>query len=92
MATKSARTASPAGRPRNLAQTLVASLGDRIRDGRLAPGEKLPTEAAIMAEHGVSPREDEMLDAALVAGADQACLDRLAQGLLRLVAEIGRGT
>jgi GntR family transcriptional regulator, transcriptional repressor for pyruvate dehydrogenase complex len=54
MATKTARTASPAPRPRNLAQTLVASLGDRIRDGRLAPGEKLPTEAAIMAEQGVS--------------------------------------
>ena len=30
------------------------ALGDRIRDGRLAPGDKLPTEAAIMAEHGVS--------------------------------------
>lgn len=39
-------------RARSLA--LVDSLGDRIRDGRLAPGTKLPTEAEIMAEHGVS--------------------------------------
>jgi DNA-binding FadR family transcriptional regulator len=37
-----------------LALDLVEALGDRIRDGRLAPGEKLPTEAAIMQEHGVS--------------------------------------
>jgi GntR family transcriptional regulator, transcriptional repressor for pyruvate dehydrogenase complex len=41
-------------RPRNLAQELVETLTDRIRDGRLAPGEKLPTEAEIMAEQGVS--------------------------------------
>jgi GntR family transcriptional regulator, transcriptional repressor for pyruvate dehydrogenase complex len=41
-------------RPRTLAHELVESLGDRIRDGRLAPGAKLPTEAAIMAEYGVS--------------------------------------
>jgi len=41
-------------RARNLAHELVESLGDRIRDGRLAPGLKLPTEAAIMAEYGVS--------------------------------------
>jgi GntR family transcriptional regulator, transcriptional repressor for pyruvate dehydrogenase complex len=43
-----------ARRPRNLAQELVATLGDRIRDGRLAPGDKLPTEAEIMATQGVS--------------------------------------
>jgi GntR family transcriptional regulator, transcriptional repressor for pyruvate dehydrogenase complex len=43
-----------ARRPRNLAQELVESLGDRIRDGRLAPGAKLPTEAEIMATQGVS--------------------------------------
>lgn len=50
-----ARSASPPPRrSRNLALELVESLGDRIRDGRLAPGEKLPTEAAIMAEYGVS--------------------------------------
>ena len=48
-----ARSASPPPRrSRNLALELVESLGDRIRDGRLAPGEKLPTEAAIMAEYG----------------------------------------
>jgi DNA-binding FadR family transcriptional regulator len=41
-------------RPRTLAHDLVDSLGDRIRDGRLAPGHKLPTETAFMAEFGVS--------------------------------------
>jgi DNA-binding FadR family transcriptional regulator len=41
-------------RPRTLALELVESLGDRIRDGRLALGDKLPTEAAIMAEFSVS--------------------------------------
>ena len=54
MTTKPARAIATPRRPRNLAQALVASLGDRIRDGRLKPGEKLPTEAAIMAEQGVS--------------------------------------
>ena len=43
-----------ARRPRTLALGLVESLGERIRDGRLAPGDKLPTEAAVMAEFGVS--------------------------------------
>ena len=41
-------------KPRTLALELVDSLGDRIRDGRLAVGDKLPTEAAIMAEFDVS--------------------------------------
>jgi len=41
-------------RPRSLALDLVESLGERIRDGRLAAGDKLPTEAAFMAEFGVS--------------------------------------
>ncbi|MCO5124221.1 MAG: FadR family transcriptional regulator [Rhizobacter sp.] len=41
-------------RPRTLALELVESLGDRIRDGRSTPGDKLPSEAAIMAEFGVS--------------------------------------
>ena len=41
-------------KPRTLALELVESLGDRIRDGRIAPGDKLPTEAAVMAEFGVS--------------------------------------
>ena len=43
-----------ARRPRTLALGLVEALGERIRDGRLAPGDKLPTEAAVMAEFGVS--------------------------------------
>jgi DNA-binding FadR family transcriptional regulator len=50
----SPREGGAARRPRNLALDLVEALGDRIRDGRLVPGEKLPTEAAIMQEHGVS--------------------------------------
>lgn len=41
-------------RPRSLALELVAVLGDRIRHGGVARGAKLPTEAAIMAEFGVS--------------------------------------
>lgn len=41
-------------RPRTLAHQLVDSLGQRIRDGRLARGDKLPTEAAFMAEFRVS--------------------------------------
>ena len=41
-------------RPRTLALALVEALGDRIRDGVIAPGEKLPTEAEVMAEFGVS--------------------------------------
>ena len=41
-------------RSRSLALELVEALGDRIRDGRLASGEKLPTEAAFMREFGVS--------------------------------------
>jgi len=53
MPTRDPRRTAPR-RPRNLAHELVESLGDRIRDGRLAPGVKLPTEAAIMVEYGVS--------------------------------------
>lgn len=45
---------SPRRKTRTLALDLVDSLGERIRDGRLAPGDKLPTEAAIMGEFGVS--------------------------------------
>jgi len=41
-------------RPRTLALELVERLGDRIRDGRLAKGDKLPTETALMGEFGVS--------------------------------------
>ncbi len=46
--------ASVRRRPRTLALELVESLGDRIRDGRIPPGDKLPSEAAIMEEFGVS--------------------------------------
>ena len=45
---------APRRRARPLALQLVESIGDRVRDGRVAPGDKLPTEAAIMAEFGVS--------------------------------------
>ena len=41
-------------RPRSLAHDVVDALGGRIRDGSLASGSKLPTEAAIMEEFGVS--------------------------------------
>jgi len=41
-------------RPRSLAHDVVDALSGRIRDGSLAQGEKLPTEAAIMEEFGVS--------------------------------------
>jgi len=41
-------------KPRTLALELVESVGLRIRDGRLRVGDKLPTEAAIMAEFQVS--------------------------------------
>ncbi|HVE52616.1 MAG TPA: FadR/GntR family transcriptional regulator [Ramlibacter sp.] len=41
-------------RPRSLAHDVVDALSGRIRDGHLSPGEKLPTEAAIMEEFGVS--------------------------------------
>ncbi|UCJ18668.1 FadR family transcriptional regulator [Pseudomonas sp. MM211] len=39
---------------RSLAQELVAELSERIRDGVIKRGEKLPTESAIMEEQGVS--------------------------------------
>jgi GntR family transcriptional regulator, transcriptional repressor for pyruvate dehydrogenase complex len=41
-------------RPRSLAHELVDAFGVRIREGLLRPGDKLPTEAAVMAEFGVS--------------------------------------
>lgn len=47
-------TAANRRKPRSLALELVEALDERLRDGRLAPGDKLPTEAAIMAEFGVS--------------------------------------
>lgn len=39
---------------RSLASELVDALSERIRAGQLAVGDKLPTEAAIMSEFGVS--------------------------------------
>jgi DNA-binding FadR family transcriptional regulator len=45
---------APRRKPRTLALELVETLGDRVRDGRLTTGAKLPTEAAIMGEFGVS--------------------------------------
>jgi len=44
----------PSRKPRGLAYELVDQLGDRIRDGRLTPGEKLQPESAIMEQFGVS--------------------------------------
>src|ERR1700712_1531236 len=44
----------PRRKPRSLALDIVDALGDRVRDGRLATGTKLPTEAEIMGEFGVS--------------------------------------
>lgn len=41
-------------RPRSLAHDVVDALAGRVRDGSIVPGEKLPTEAAIMEEFGVS--------------------------------------
>jgi GntR family transcriptional regulator, transcriptional repressor for pyruvate dehydrogenase complex len=49
-----AHAATTPRRSRNLALELVDAIGDRIRDGRLAAGEKLPTEAEIMGAFGVS--------------------------------------
>src|SRR5688572_29710088 len=45
---------APPRRPRNLALGLVEAMTARIRDGRMRAGDKLPTEAAIMGEFGVS--------------------------------------
>jgi DNA-binding FadR family transcriptional regulator len=41
-------------KPRNLALDVVDALNERVRNGALAVGAKLPTEAAIMDEFGVS--------------------------------------
>jgi GntR family transcriptional regulator, transcriptional repressor for pyruvate dehydrogenase complex len=50
----SSEVSAPRRKPRTLALELVESLGQRIRDASLAVGAKLPTEAAIMREFGVS--------------------------------------
>ena len=41
-------------KPRNLAQGVVEQISSSIRQGLLKPGEKLPTESSMMAQHGVS--------------------------------------
>jgi GntR family transcriptional repressor for pyruvate dehydrogenase complex len=45
---------APPKKHRNLAQGVVAYISDGIRDGNIAPGEKLPTESEIMRIQGVS--------------------------------------
>lgn len=49
-------SAPPAGRKkhRNLAQGVVEDINGRIRQSLLKPGDKLPTESAIMEQYGVS--------------------------------------
>ncbi|WP_293220970.1 FadR/GntR family transcriptional regulator [Ottowia sp.] len=44
----------PRSRPRSLTVEVVEAVGDRIRDGSLAAGAKLPREADLMADFGVS--------------------------------------
>ncbi len=46
--------ASPRRRARGLAHGLVDDLGEKIRSQQLRPGDKLPTESAIMQAYGVS--------------------------------------
>ncbi len=46
--------APPRRRPRNLALALVDAFSQRIQAGAMAPGSKLPPEATLMAEFGVS--------------------------------------
>jgi DNA-binding FadR family transcriptional regulator len=44
----------PRPRARGLAHGLVDDLGQKVRDGALRPGDKLPTESEIMKAYGVS--------------------------------------
>ncbi len=50
----SAETPASLRRGRSLTADLVQALGDRVRDGRLPGGTRLPKEADLMAEFGVS--------------------------------------
>ncbi len=45
---------APRRRSRSLTSDVVQAIGDQIRDGRLPSGTKLPREADLMAQHGVS--------------------------------------
>ncbi|KWR76518.1 FadR/GntR family transcriptional regulator [Cupriavidus sp. IDO] len=49
-----ASAATPRRRGRTLAEEVVSSLSEEIRQGRIKPGDKLPTESEIMAAQGVS--------------------------------------
>ncbi len=51
---ESPSAASPLRKSRSLTTDLVEALGDRIRDGALPVGSKLPAEGAIMQTFGVS--------------------------------------
>ena len=46
--------APPRRKTRSFALEIVDAIGERVRDGDLVPGDKLPTEAALMTEFGVS--------------------------------------
>lgn len=52
--TPSAPAAVPRKKHRNLAQGVVETITATIVQGILKPGDKLPTESAIMVQHGVS--------------------------------------
>lgn len=41
-------------RQRNLAQGVIEQIGAAVKQGSLKPGDKLPTESSLMAQHGVS--------------------------------------
>jgi len=41
-------------RQRNLAQSVIEQVGAAVKQGILKPGDKLPTESSLMAQHGVS--------------------------------------
>lgn len=45
---------SPVRRSRSLTADVVQAIGDQIRDGRLSSGARLPREADLMAQYGVS--------------------------------------
>ncbi|WP_426811347.1 FadR/GntR family transcriptional regulator [Pseudomonas sp. WOUb67] len=47
-------TASPSQPPRRLAEALVERFAERMREGTLKRGDKLPTEATLIATEGVS--------------------------------------
>jgi len=44
----------PQRKHRSLSQGVVEQISDTIRQGVLKPGDKLPTESSLMAQHGVS--------------------------------------